>query len=862
MKECADALGDFWRSRTPVAVILHVDPSALRHPETTELPPWRLGPAFEFVRERLQYLVWSNNYDCRGDQPIWWHGRKAQRLADALAARQDSGVYASPGSNPTDRGDFALADGTVIWCDGGPREYLVLPNALVIHRDAIQARQLRPNTMSDPKTDLAPDQRLAVLHPNGPARVIAPAGSGKTRVLTERLRHVLADQSRVTSTVIAVAYNKRAADEMAARTQGLDAHIRTLNSLGLAIVNGTPPFEPGPPPRRVIEESEVRRILESLLDARHRANTDPFAPYIEALSAIRQGLRDPEEVEGAYPDAAGVAGLFERYRSTLAENRLVDFDEQIYGAIDTLLRNPNQRIRAQGLARHLLVDEFQDLTPAHVLLLRLLAAPTYEVFGVGDDDQVIYSYAGAKPEFLIDYDRYFPGSRHYTLTVNYRCPPTVIAGALALLGYNDRRIVKEVVSVARSGGALEIEQVSPEGHAVRALSLLKGWSSEGCDWSEMAILGRVNAALLASQVMLMTEGVPCSAPLTQAILGRTGTKTALAYLRIASDSDRIARADVAETIRRPSRRIARNVVEMIQKRPSTSLGAIRRLARSLSGADAQRVAGYGDDLTAVIEAAHHGGTPAALRTIRITVGLGGLMDILDASRGEVDRSTHADDLAALEQVASLNTDPATFETWLRSILSRPGHRGGVNLSTVHKVKGQEWANVIVVGASGDAFPHRLSNDVEEERRILHVAITRAGRTAVVLSSADNPSPFCAELTGAAPRDRRLLGRRDSTKPSLAPLAPTVPKKPALSSGASAVVHALKVWRLATASREGLPAFIVLSDETLEGIAAAAPASLIALSRCRGIGPAKLDRYGDEILSVIDANFASGQGSAG
>ncbi|MGH3848825.1 MAG: UvrD-helicase domain-containing protein, partial [Pseudonocardiaceae bacterium] len=208
----ANQLHRLWLSRRPVVVILATDPAMLRAPERCDLAAWRLDPEFEFARERLQYLLWSNNYDCRDAEPIWWHARRAQRL----------------GATPGGPADVLLPDGTAAWCDGGPRQPLTCDGTVVVHRESIECRSLTPDRYQPPSAELAPDQLAAVAHPVGPARVIAPAGSGKTRVLTERLRHLLADRGYNPSTVTAVAYNKRAADEMARRTDGLGALIRTL----------------------------------------------------------------------------------------------------------------------------------------------------------------------------------------------------------------------------------------------------------------------------------------------------------------------------------------------------------------------------------------------------------------------------------------------------------------------------------------------------------------------------------------------------------------------------------------------------------------------------------------------------------
>ena len=127
-------------------------------------------------------------------------------------------------------------------------------------------------------------------------------------------------------------------------------------------------------------------------------------------------------------DVEGLADVFPRYRAALERRGVVDFDEQIYRCVEVLLTEPEVRLQAQRRCRLLLVDEFQDLTPAHMLLLRLLAGPTLGIFGVGDDDQTIYGYSGATPRWLVDFDAFVPEARHHALTVNYRCPAPVVDG--------------------------------------------------------------------------------------------------------------------------------------------------------------------------------------------------------------------------------------------------------------------------------------------------------------------------------------------------------------------------------------------------------------------------------------------------
>ena len=274
----------------------------------------------------------------------------------------------------------------------------------------------------------------------------------------------------------------------------------------------------------------MRDLLQRHIEIRRQSNTDTVAPYLEALSAIRLGLTAPSVVEEAIPDAVGIAEGFAAYRSALADLGAVDFDEQIYQAIEILLTDADARVRAQSSCRHLLVDEFQDLNPAHLLLIRLLAAPSYDCFGVGDDDQVIYGYAGATPEFLIEFPRYFPGASGHALTVNYRCPPGLIDAARHVLSYNERRLDKEIHAPAgrtdelaqlarfegplKGSGPVAVLKTSADGLAGLAVDAISAWRSGGVDPGDIAVLTRVNSALLPVQVACMEAGVPCTTPLS------------------------------------------------------------------------------------------------------------------------------------------------------------------------------------------------------------------------------------------------------------------------------------------------------------------------------------------------------------
>ena len=321
-------------SRARFVVELHVPfpPPA----EVVRRPPHELGPTFELVAEALHHVVWSNSVDAtRSGAAVWPLAERAIELGASSGA---------------DASDVVLPDGRAAWCDGGPLRH---PGALdtldtldvVLPALALEQGALRPYGPNTTAATLAADQLAAVGHAGGAARIIAPAGSGKTRVLTERARLLLDGWGLPPAALCLVAFNKRAQEEMEQRTTDLPAlRVRTLNALGLAILNGQRPFSPRGRYLATIDEAEVRRILGRLVKLPKRRNVDPLATWLEALSAARLGLRAPADVEEAYDgEVPGFAATIAEYRAELARRGVVDFDEQILGAVELLLSDPEAR---------------------------------------------------------------------------------------------------------------------------------------------------------------------------------------------------------------------------------------------------------------------------------------------------------------------------------------------------------------------------------------------------------------------------------------------------------------------------------------------------------------------------------------
>ena len=938
-----------WVRREPVVVELAADNTALRAPETTDLAPEQLPHGFTFDRERLHFLLWANNYDARTGEPIWWHGELARRRGGETTAAAD-----------------VVVDGRPAWADGGPRgpvpglaEDPTTDVHDVVHRESVAlgrprllGRPTGHDEVADDAPDLAPDQSAAVAHAAGPARIIAPAGSGKTRVLTARMHHLLADRGYEPSLVTAVAYNTRAAAEMRQRLGQGDVgggpqgrNVRTFHSLGKRIcdLEGR---------RDLVDEGQQRSILDRLVRTARIPNTDPFQAYLDALGLVRLGLVDPLSAGLAF-EIDDFDDTFQQYRAELERRNLLDFDEMIYRACSVLLTRPDIRAEANRWGTHLLVDEFQDLTPAFHLLMRLVAGPSLQVFGVGDDDQVIYGYAGADPDYLIDFAADFPGAGDHPLEVNYRCPPAVVDQVATLLGHNTRRVDKDIRpgrASTRTGGDGDpgIHAVEAGAMAARTVGIVTDRLRAGAAPDDVAVLARVNATLLPVQVTLALEQVPHTKVLDVGVLQRTGIRTALAYLRLGLDPERMQRADVFETINRPARKVKSAVSDHLRGR-RFSMNQLRNVSEVLSSTHAQRWDDYLDDLAALTAAIDDGAdTARCLHVIRTRVGLGEAMDTLDASRSRPEGSSHGDDLDALAQLALLQPDPLAFGPWLRDQLALPGDDDGVTLSTVHRVKGMEWDHVVVYAATDGLMPHRLADDVEEERRVFHVAVTRCRESVSIVGDRTALSPFVAELSRApdvatGPADvapaaaaARVVDGRVAAEPGVVVTAPggipvtvtevertptgqrvavgvggarahlsleapvTVdgesahlvrPRRPQrtrtaaddgrddlasvsrldafrqrrqdrlsgtasdepdeLTPEAEERFQALRSWRTDEARDQGMPPYIIFNDRTLKAIAAAAPGSPAELARCHGVGATKLDRYGDDVLALLD-----------
>jgi DNA helicase-2/ATP-dependent DNA helicase PcrA len=892
-------------TRSPV--VYEIDPM-MQEPSggTDQREVWDVEPNTDLVAEATWRLACSNAVDARDvSHPTWPLAAMAMKFGASPATGRDA--------------DVILPDGTFVWCDGGPLQLWEagdhrLGGAAVVPRAALIRGLLTPVVATSPAAALAPDQLLAVADPSTRARIIAPAGSGKTRVLTERARHVL-DSGVPVDSLLLVAFNKRAQQEMRERTSDHPRlQIQTLNALALSVLNGTNGFVSRGTRLQTINERDVRAILSDSEYVKYprKTNTDPAAAWIDALTEVRLGLRSPQSVEDAYRgDLEGFAAFFPHYRQYLAEHNQVDFDEQIYLAIEVLLRDPRVRLAAEQRAEVLLVDEYQDLTPAHMLLLRLLAGPSLSIFGVGDDDQTIYGFSGATPEWLVHFGDHVPEAVHHALEINYRCPAPVITAAFNLLSRNALRVPKEIrpgPNNVRSADSFAVAKVDDQlQHVTNHVRLLL---DAGTTPPEIAVLSRVNALLVPVQVALLEAGVPVNLRDGSDFLKSSGVESALAWLRLALRPERMAGADIMLAVRRPGRGISPRARGWMGEQATVE--GLTRLAGRMDESTSKKITEFVHDLERLTRFAERATTSELIEFIRTEIGLDRALATLDASHQGRNSASNSDGLRSLIALGRLHAEPKTFDAWLKRLLNTPPDENGVVIATVHKVKGLEWPHVIVYDASSTIFPHRLSTDIEEERRVFHVAITRCTTSLVITADAESPSIFLNELSAPADLPRSIRDEEAESILSQGPVANdpvaaevglrftwggydcvvravdisgalvsaggtriTVPfgsrvhvngrsrslslqsstkarRAPGPISEANAgLYNILKAWRLEQARADKVPAYVVFTDRTLEELSSVRPGTVGELLAVSGIGPAKVDRYGDQILAIIE-----------
>jgi DNA helicase-2/ATP-dependent DNA helicase PcrA len=628
--------------------------------------------------------------------------------------------------------------------------------------------------------DLNPAQREAVLTTEGPLLVIAGAGSGKTRVLTYRVAHLINAVGAKPNEILAITFTNKAAGEMKERLQrllgrtGQGLWILTFHAACGRILRREAQRLGYRSNFTIYDQADQVRLVKQCLEELER---DPkrFTPrgIHNQISHAKNRLISPDEyanqVQSFYDQT--VADVYQLYQRRLFGSNAVDFDDLLMLTVDVLERFPDVREKWHQAFRYILVDEYQDTNHAQYRLLQLLAEKHGNLMAVGDPDQSVYGFRGADINNILDFERDFPGTRTIALEQNYRSTNSILEAANSVISNNRERKPKELWSELGDGEPVRVVEVEDEHAEARFVAAgIAGLVEQGFSGDEVAIFYRTNAqsrVLVRQDIAYQVIGGP-------RFYERAEIKDAIAYL---------------QSIDNPYDAVS---LQRIANRPRRGIGD-SSLARLQTWADAQ-----GRSLWEAMEFAEEAGVGAA--PLRAVQGFRTLMQSLQSGALEfpvsellertLERSGYLEALEAERTIEALGrlenlqelvgvareyqetSDEPSLSHFLQEISlfsdqdSIRGEESLVTLMTLHNAKGLEFRAVYLIGMEEGIFPHSRSIEeqgIEEERRLAYVGMTRA-REQLTLTHASSrslwgsrgynlPSRFLDELPGSVERER-------------------------------------------------------------------------------------------------------------
>jgi DNA helicase-2/ATP-dependent DNA helicase PcrA len=667
--------------------------------------------------------------------------------------------------------------------------------------------RLDPDRLLD---DLDPEQREAVLATTGPVAILAGAGTGKTRVISRRTAFAIATDVVPPDQALIVTFTDRAAGEMVERLRRLGlpgVTARTFHAHALSQLRFFWPLRNDGRPLPELLDSKIPILArlgrqlpghyrftpaKDLADEIEWAKSRRIAPraYERDVARLAPGREPPIPVDL-------FVRTFEGYERAKTRAGRIDFDDLLVETVRLLEEDAEAGATIRARKRWFSVDEYQDTSPLQQRLLELWLGDRGDVCVVGDVDQTIYTFTGASSGFLTSFAERHPGARVLDLTRNYRSTPQVLALANRLIAADGRS--KRLVASTGDGPVPTITRhASAELELDATVAAIRALIGAGTAPAEIAVLVRINAQIEPLEAGLTRAGIPYRVR-GMRFYDRPEVKTAIASLR------------------RPG----------LDARGPVLVAAVRRRWVDDVGFDAD-----GDGAAEGREAQER---QSALET---------LLSIVTAV---AEASPEADVAAVVDELAR------------RAAHERENAGEGVNLLTYHRAKGLEWDAVFLPMLEEGSLPIRQALDddeaLAEERRLLYVGITRA-RVHLAISWAQRretrgreaprqPSRFLLDLRERGGRSERAVVRELAGPPIAVGPGRSRPGDPG-----DPVFAALREWRSTTARAEGIAAFIVAHDSVLAAIAESRPQTLAGLRRVKGMGPAKLEKYGDGILEVL------------
>jgi ATP-dependent DNA helicase Rep len=637
--------------------------------------------------------------------------------------------------------------------------------------------------------NLNAQQQAALKYIDGPLLVLAGAGSGKTSVITGKIAYLVEQCGIPSRNIYAVTFTNKAAREMKDRVSKLlssseskGLSVSTFHNLGLNIIRfeiKTLGFKPG---FSIMDQEDCRNLLKELL-VRHTDLDEKLIDNIQhTISDWKNSLLEPGQAVSASNSTGeqSIAMLYERYQRALRAYNAVDFDDLIMIPVCLFREQPEVLAKWQQRIRYMLVDEYQDTNLAQYELVRTLVKEKQALTVVGDDDQSIYAWRGARPENLMQLQEDFPALKVIKLEQNYRSTGRILAAANQLIDNNPHLIQKALWSELGPGDPLRfIISDNEEREAERVVNeIIDMRLKRRCKYSDFAILYRGNYQSRLMELKLQTQNIPYDITGGQSFYAKTEIKDVMAYLRliINPDDDNA----LLRIINTPRRQIGPTTLERLgeyaNQRQVSFLEAIDEvgLSATVPSANLQRLQRFKHWLQSVQRNVYSDKPVPAIREM-----------LEDIDYQDWLRQNASSDAAANKRWENINLlisqieyalkdsdsdtvtadknpiEAAISKIILRDILDREQEESAddkVQLLTLHAAKGLEFLHVFLIGMEEDVLPHRNSiegDQIEEERRLAYVGITRAQRTLTMTSaaqrtqfgetSATTPSRFVDEL---------------------------------------------------------------------------------------------------------------------
>ena len=595
--------------------------------------------------------------------------------------------------------------------------------------------------------NLNPEQLAAVTLPDQSALILAGAGSGKTRVLTTRIAWLIQTGNVSPSGILAVTFTNKAAKEMLTRisamlpisTRGM--WVGTFHGLCNRLLR-THHRDAGLPQLFQILDSQdqhaaVKRVLKAL-----NVDEDRF-PVRETqyfINAAKEEGKRAKDIEIADEFTHRYAEIYAAYDEQCQREGVVDFAELLLRTHELLSKNEVLREHYRSRFRHILVDEFQDTNRLQYRWLKLLAGPKTVMFAVGDDDQSIYRFRGAHVGNMGEFERDFRVENVIRLEQNYRSHGHILAAANALISHNRKRLGKNLWTAAGRGEPVRLYEAQSDGYEARWLvEEIQSLHRSGLRLADIAILYRSNAQSRVIEHALFSDGLPYRVYGGLRFFERMEIKHALAYLRLAANpEDDGAFLRVANF---PARGIGTRTLEQLQEAAKAGGMSLYKAAAGLSGKAGTALAAFLRIVDSIRAEAR--GLPLP-EIVEVTLAKSGLVAHYKSEKEGADRVENLGELVNAAAAFVGEEDEHDLQAFLAHAALESGETqaaegaDALQLMTVHSAKGLEFAAVFITGLEEGLFPHEQSvledDGLEEERRLMYVAITRA-RTRLYLSHA-------------------------------------------------------------------------------------------------------------------------------